>query len=200
MRSRTPDQELRERLGLNKIKLTEDYNDWVEVILDPKLVAQAETMAKFQEEESKRLGLRDNSIDQDAEQSLIRTFNSKQFEFALQQYGGGTARVTNPGEFHDYPDVGGVNARYTFDHQDSLMILKKDQGQVPLVFGCGVSPNFYIMGWTIPDYAKQYIYRMNMNRESYSTGILNGIKDHECCAFSRQWLFPMWSLNKDLLK
>lgn len=203
MSNRDKIKSLRDRLGIDKIKLTEDFKDWVEVDLNPQDMAQAEKEARYQETYSREQGFKNNSIDQDFEEGVKRSIRAKQFEYALKQYGGGTARVVKVNEFHDYPDVGSCNARFTFDHQDSLMIMKKDQGQVPLIFGTGknsTSSIFYIMGWVIPDYARQFIYTMNVAREVPNVGILNNMQPHECCAFSRQWLYPIKILNPELLK
>jgi hypothetical protein len=61
-------------------------------------------------------------------------------------------------------------------------------------------PNYFLMGWFIPDYAKQFVYRINLGRDEFGDGFLNEMKPHEACTFSKQWLFPMWSFNKELIK
>ena len=46
----------------------------------------------------------------------------------------------------------------------------------------------------------QFIYRINLGREELGDGFLNNMQPHEACTFSKQWLFPMWSFNKELIK
>lgn len=187
------------RLNMKGLTLTEQ-KDWPLVVISPEEVEDAIRIGKIQEEDSKRMGLHDNAFDGGDGKSLARTITSKQAEFAVRRFGGGTARVTQPNEFHDYPDVGQTNVRHVNDPQDGMMIMKRDQGKVPMILVTGSSPNFYLMGWMIPDYAKQIIYRINLGREEPTFGFLQEMKDHECCTYSKQWLFPMWSFNKDLIK
>lgn len=192
-------KEFIQRLDIKSIVLTSE-SDWQQVILNDKDMEHAKNVAIFQQEESLRMNLKSTSIDSDYEKSLVRNIAAKQFEYALRQYGGGTARVTNPNEFHDYPDVGQVNARFVFDKDDGLMIMKRDQLKVPMILGTGEPPHFYLMGWVIPAYAKYMIYRINMGREEATAGFLRNMQDHEACTVSRQWLLPMWSFNKELIK
>lgn len=192
-------REFAKRLNIVGIPLTEE-KDWELVTISQKEIDESVRMGNIQETDSKANGLKDNSFDGGDGKSLLRTIVSKQAEFAVQLYGGGTARVTQPNEFHDYPDVGGVNVRYVFDKEDGLMIMKRDQGKVPMILVTGDSPNFYLMGWVIPDYAKYNIYKINSGRESPIAGFLHNMKDHEACTYSKQWLMPMWSFNKELLK
>lgn len=174
--------------------------DWSKVTITSEEVEEAILLGKKQENDSKERNLNDNSFDGGGDKSLQRTIASKQAEFAVRKFGGGTARVTQPNEFHDYPDVGQVNVRYVFDPEDGLMIMKKDQGKVPMILVTGNCPDFYLMGWIIPDYAKYIIYRINLGREEPVVGFLNKMKEHEACTYSKQWLLPMWSFNKELLK
>ncbi len=187
------------RLNMAGLRLTEK-SDWIPVTIPADKVAESIAMATKQEADSKSANLNDGSFMNDSQQSLECTTQSKAAEFAVQVWGGGTARVTQPNEFHDYPDVGQVNVRHVNDEEDGLMIMKRDQGKVPIILVTGKMPNFYLMGWTIPDYAKQVVYRINLGREEVSFGFLSDMKDHEACTYSKQWLFPMWSFNKDLIK
>lgn len=187
------------RLNIVGISLTED-NDWVPVTITQKEIDESIRIGNLQENESKVKKLKDNSFDGGNGKSLERTIVSKQAEFAVQLWGGGTARVTQPNEFHDYPDVGQVNVRYVFDKEDGLMIMKRDQGKVPMILVTGQSPTFYLMGWVIPDYAKYVIYKINSGRETPIAGFLHNMKDHEACTYSKQWLLPMWALNPNLIK
>jgi len=192
-------KDLYERLGMKNIQLT-TKSDWVKVTISAEEVEDAKKIGELQQKQSKDMGCKDNSITKNSELSLHYTVISKQAEFAVKRFGGGTARVTAPGEFHDYPDVGSVNVRYTFDLEDSLMIMKKDQGLVPLVFVGGISPNFLLLGWTIPNYAKYVTYKINCGKENFSFGIIHDMRPHEAVCFPKSMLMPMWSINKDLLK
>ena len=187
------------RLNMKGIRLTEK-EDWISVTISQEKVDESIRLATKQELDSKSMGLKDGTFLNSTEQSLYCTIESKGAEFAVQTWGGGTARVTQPNEFHDYPDVGKVNVRHVNDSEDGLMIMKRDQGKVPIVLVTGKMPNFLLMGWIIPDYAKQFIYRINLGRDEQIFGFLNEMKDHESCTFSKQWLFPMWSFNKELIK
>lgn len=188
-----------ERLCLKGVKLT-DREDWIPITIPQHLVDLSIKLGTKQEDDSRDNELYNHAFQNTKEESLACTIESKGFEYAIQTWGGGTARVTQPNEFHLYPDVGQVNARHVNDPEDCLMIMKRDQGKVPIILGTGKMPNYFLMGWTIPDYAKQYIYRMNLGRDEFGDGFLNDMKDHEACAFSKQWLFPMWVLNKELVK
>lgn len=192
-------KELFERLGMKGLRLT-DRDTWIEVIIPQDKVDESKRLAKIQEDDSRDSELYDNAFQNTTEESLDCTTQSKGAEFAVQVWGGGTARVTLPGEFHKYPDVGKVNVRHINDPEDGLMIMKKDQPDVPIILVCGKMPKYFLMGWTIPAWAKQYIYRMNLNREKFGDGFLYNMRNHEACTFSKQWLFPMWSFNKELIK
>lgn len=192
-------KELFIRLGMKGLTLTEK-TDWIEVVIPQIKVAESIRLAKIQEDESRDSELYDNAFQNSHEESLICTTESKGAEFAVQEWGGGTARVTQPNEFHKYPDVGQVNVRHVNDPEDGLMIMKKDQEKVPIILLTGKMPKYFLMGWFIPAYAKQFIYRINLGREKVGDGFLNEMKPHEACTFSKQWLFPMWSFNKELIK
>lgn len=190
------------RLNMVGVRLTSE-TDWVEVIISPSEVAEGIRLGTLQEAESKKLGLRDRSFSGDEGDSLARSIAAKQAEFAVQTYGGGTARVVGINEFHDWPDVGQVNVRYTFNKGYGLILTNRDQGKVPMVLVTGRSPKFLLMGWYIPDYAKQMIYKVHQGRteDAPSTfGFLHEMKDHEVCQINMQMLMPMWSFNKELIK
>jgi hypothetical protein len=191
-----------QRLRMKGVRLTSEA-DWEKVIISPKDVAEGIRLGTLQEAESEKLGLRDRSFSGDEGDSLARSIAAKQFEFAIKQWGGGTARVVQINEFHDFPDVGKVNARYTFNTGYGMIITNRDQGKVPMILGTGRCPEFYLMGWFIPDYAKQIIYKIHQGRNEdceSEFGFLQEMKDHECCQLNMQMLMPMWSFNKELLK
>ena len=189
-----------------RLKLMGDLTteaDWVEIIITPEEVEEGIRLGNLQEAESKRLGLNDRSFSGSEEDSLIRSITAKQAEIAVQKFGGGTARIVGINEFHDYPDVGGVNVRYTFNTGYGLMITNRDQGKVPMILVTGRCPNFKLIGWMAPDYAKQWIYKVHQGRcEDCATnyGFLQNMKDHESCQVNAQMLFPMSWFNKELLK
>lgn len=192
-------KELYTRLGIKGLTLTE-RSDWVKVTISDSNIAESKRLAKIQEDDSRDNNLYDNAFQNSREESLRCTTESKAAEFAVQEWGGGTARVTQPNEFHDYPDVGSVNVRHVNDDEDGLMIMKKDQNKVPLILVSGKMPTFYLMGWIIPAYAKHVVYRMNIGRDNFGDGFLNNMQPHEACTYSKQWLIPMSFLNKDLVK
>lgn len=187
------------RLEMKGLVLTTE-KDWIDVTIPPDKVMLSINLATKQEIDSHKMGLKNGTFQNTVEESLYCTTESKGAEFAVQEWGGGTARVTQPNEFHDYPDVGQVNVRHVNDPEDGLMIMKRDQLKLPIILVTGKMPNFRLMGWFIPAYAKQFIYRINLGREEPSDGFLNKMQNHEACTFSKQWLFPMWSFNKDLIK
>lgn len=190
------------RLNMKGIRLTSDA-DWVDVTISQKDIDEGIRIGTLQEDESKKRGLNDRSFSGDEGDSLARSIAAKQFEFAIREFGGGTARVVQVNEFHDYPDVGKVNARYTFNPGYGMIITNRDQGKVPMILGTGKCPTFRLMGWFIPDYAKQIVYKVHQGRnESCETqyGFLQEMKGHECCQLNMQMLFPMWSFNKDLIR
>lgn len=190
------------RLNMKGVRLTSEA-DWVDVTISPQDVQAAIDLGTNQESESKKLGLNDRSFSGDEGDSLARSIAAKQFEYAIREWGGGTARVVQVNEFHDYPDVGQVNARFTFDPGYGLILTNRDQGKVPMILGTGRCPNFRLMGWFIPDYAKQIVYKVHQGRNDTSEtewGFLQEMKDHECCQLNMQMLFPMWSFNKELIK
>jgi len=190
------------RLNMKGVRLTSEA-DWITVKISDQDVQAAISLGNLQEIESKKNGLYDRSFSGDEGDSLARTIAAKQFEYAIREWGGGTARVVGVNEFHDYPDVGQVNARFTFDPGYGLILTNRDQGKVPMILGTGRCPNFKLMGWFIPDYAKQIVYKVHQGRDENSEtqwGFLQEMKDHECCQINSQMLFPMYTLNKELVK
>lgn len=184
------------------IRLTSEA-DWIKVTLNAQDVQTGIDLGTLQEIESEKLGLRDRSFSGDEGDSLARSIAAKQFELACRQWGGGTARVVQINEFHDFPDVGQINCRYTFNPGYGMIITDRDQGKVPMILGTGRCPEFYLMGWFIPDYAKQFIYKIHQGRNEdceSEFGFLQEMKSHECCQLNMQMLMPMWSFNKELLK
>lgn len=190
------------RLNLKGVRLTSE-EDWINITISAQEIQDGIDIGTYQEEESKRRGLNDRSFSGDEGDSLLRSITAKQAEFAVQRYGGGTARVTQVNEFHDYPDVSGVNVRYTFNPGYGLMITNRDQGLVPMILVTGKCPDFRLMGWCVPDYLAQTLYKVHSGRcEDCSTeyGFLQEMKSHERCQCNMQMLFPMKYLNKELIK
>lgn len=184
------------------VRLTSEA-DWEDVTITSQEIEEGIRLGTSQEEESKNLGLNDRSFSGDEGDSLQRSIAAKQAEFAVRRWGGGTARVVQVNEFHDFPDVGQVNVRYTFNPGYGMIITNRDQGKVPMILLTGKCPTFRLMGWFIPDYAKQIIYKIHQGRtEDCETefGFLQEMKSHECCQLNMQMLLPMWSFNKNLLK
>jgi hypothetical protein len=176
---------------------------WESITLDSSEVQQGIELGTLQESESLKLGLKDRSFDGTKEDSLKRSIAAKQFEIAIKKWGGNTAQVIGINQFHDFPDVGKCNARFTFDSGYGLMITNRDQGLVPMILGTGNCPNFKLMGWCVPDFMKQMIYKIHQGRtEDCQTafGFLQEMKEHEAFHLPMQVLMPMYLLNKDLLK
>lgn len=191
-----------QRLRMKGVRLTSEA-DWEKVILTPQEVQTGIDLGTLQEAESAKLGLRDRSFSGDEGDSLARSIAAKQFELAVRKWGGGTARVVQINEFHDFPDVGEVNCRYTFNTGYGMIITDRDQGKVPMILGTGRCPEFFLMGWFVPDYAKQIIYKVHQGRNDECEsefGFLQVMKDHECCQLNMQMLMPMKWFNKELIK
>ena len=190
------------RLNMKGVRLTSEA-DWIDVTISPQDIQAAIDLGTLQEYESKKNGLNDRSFSGDENDSLARSIAAKQFEYAIREWGGGTARIVQVNEFHDFPDVGQVNARFTFNVGYGLILTDRDQGKVPMILGTGRCPNFRLMGWFIPDYAKQIVYKVHQGRNDECEtpwGFLQEMKDHECCQLNMQMLFPIWSFNKELIK
>src|SRR5271156_5220912 len=146
-------QENISRLGIEGLVLTRE-TDWVKVHISPEDMITGKQQGIYQEEQSARMGLRDNSFYPDGKTKLERAIAGKQAELGVKQYGGGTARVVRINEFHDFPDVGQVNVRFTFNAGYGIVLTKKDcieGGKVPMILCTGNPPDIYLMGWIIPD-------------------------------------------------
>src|ERR1700676_5505772 len=100
---------------------------WVPITISAQEEREAEDMGILKEAESKRLGLKSRSFSGDVGDALARSIAAKRFEFAIRRWGCGTARVVKINEFHDFADVGLVNARYTFNPGYGMMITDRDQ-------------------------------------------------------------------------
>ena len=191
------------RLNIKNLSVLNREKDWVTVTINQQEIDEGIYLGTLQEEESKKRGLKDRSFTGDDRDSLTRSIAAKQFEFAIRRYGGGTARVVQVNEFHDHPDVGEVNARFTFNPGYGLIITNRDQGLVPMILGTGKCPEFKLMGWIIPDFARQFIYKVHQNRNEETEsnfGFLHSMKDHELFQINSQMLLPMSSFNKELIK
>lgn len=176
---------------------------WIPITISNDEVQEGIEIGMLQESESKKLGLKDNSFSGDEQESLNRSITAKQAEIAVRKWGGGTARIVQVNEFHDHPDVSQVNVRYTFNPGYGLMLTNRDQNSVPMILCTGKSPNFYLMGWIIPSYAKYFVYKVHQGRNEdceSSFGFLQKMKDHEACHIPMQNLLPMSYLNKELVK
>lgn len=190
------------RLNMKGVVLNHE-NLWVPVRISPEEVQEAIEIGTLQEEESKKLGLNDRSFSGDEGDSLARSIAAKQFEFAIRRWGGGTARIVKVNEFHSMPDVGKVNARFTFDPGYGMMITVKDQGLVPMILGTGKCPDFFLMGWCVPDFMKQVVYKVHQGRSpdcQTQFGFLQEMKPHEAFQVNMQMLLPMHYFNKELVK
>jgi len=176
---------------------------WVPVTISEEEVQLGIELGTLQEKESEKLGLKDRSFFGDKSDSLKRSIAAKQFEIAVSRWGGGTAKVIGINQFHDAPDVGQINCRFTFSSDYGLMITNRDQGLVPMVLGTGNCPNFFLMGWCVPDYMRQMIYKVHQGRDEHCQsqfGFLHEMKDHEAFQINMQLLLPMSYFNKDLVK
>ena len=177
---------------------------WITVELNQQEMQKGIDLGELQESESKRLGLKDRSFSGDAADSLRRSILAKQFEIAICKWGGGTARIVGINEFHDYPDVGQVNARFTSNPGYGLMLTVKDQNNVPIILGTGGENGaFKLIGWAIPSFVKQTIFKIHQGRSDgceVQYGFLNQMKGHEACHLNNQFLLPMRFFNKELIK
>jgi hypothetical protein len=179
---------------------------WVSVTISQDEIQLGIDMGTLQESESARLGLNDRSFSGDEGDSLARSIAAKQSELAVVRWGGGTAKVIGINQFHDEPDVisvnGGVNVRYTADPGYGLVLTNRDQNLIPMILITGKCPDFKIMGWIIPAFAVQFLYKVHSGRcEDCQSeyGFLQRMKEHERCHINMQSLFPPWSFNKNLI-
>lgn len=176
---------------------------WVPITISQKEVQLGINMGKLQESESKKLKLKDRSFHGTPIDSLNRSIAAKQAELAVRKFGGSTARVVGINEFHDFPDVGEVNVRYTGDIGYGLVITNRDQGLVPMILVTGSCPDFKLMGWIVPDYIRQMLYKVHQGRNEdcqSEFGFMASIKEHEAFQVSMQCLLPMKYINMELIK
>ncbi len=190
------------KVDMTGITLTSEA-DWIKVTISPQEIQLGIEEGTLQEEESKRRGLKDRTFSGDEGTSLDRSIAAKQAEYAVRRFGGGTARVTRVNEFHDFPDVGGANVRYTFNTGYGLIFTNRDQNKVPMILVTGKCPDFYLMGWHAPGYAKQIVYKVHQGRTEdcqVQYGFLQEMKDHEACQVNMQMLMPMAWFPMHLIK
>lgn len=179
--------------------------DWIPVVLEDDLCALAIEKGTLQEEQSKRFRLKDRAIDKSPERSLRCSIGAKRAEYAVHQYFGRQARVTEPGEFHDYPDVGQVNVRFIGDPQDGLMIQERDQGDVPMVLCTSFDPTFsdktiWLVGWGETDLLRRHFYMINQFRPNPNWGLMgNDLEPHEQFIYPRAMLNRMKTLSKEFV-
>ena len=190
------------RLNMKGLILNNE-SQWVPITISPEEVKLGVDMGTLQESESVKLGLKDRSFSGNKNDSLNRSIAAKQAELAVRRFGGNTARVVGINEFHDFADVGQVNVRYTFDVGFGLMITNRDQGLVPMVLVTGKCPDFKLMGWIVPDYMRQMLYKVHQGRNEdcqSEFGFLQEMKEYEAFQVNMQCLLPMKYLNKELVK
>jgi hypothetical protein len=178
--------------------------DWIPVVLADDLDALAIQQGTYQEEQSKKRRLNDRSIDKNPEASLRRTIGSKRSEYAFHQWSGRQARVTLPGEFHDYPDVGQCNVRNINDPEDGLMIQERDQGELPMVLTVIKDPLFrdktvWLIGWGMTDLLRRNFYLINQQRAVKNWGMISNMQPHEQFVYPRSMLNPMKTLSKEFV-
>lgn len=178
--------------------------DWIPVILSSENIRMAVQAGHLQEEQSKQRNLKDRSIDQNAEASLKRSIFSKYSEYAVSQWAGNIARVTKPGEFHDYPDVGQCNVRFIGDPEDGLMLHDKDQGELPMILTTSKDLSFqdktiWLIGWGMTDLLRRTFYLVNQFRENKNWGMISNMQPHEQFIFPRSMLNPMKTLSKEFV-
>lgn len=189
---------------LSKCLVTTE-EDWVPVVLDDDLAALAIEKGILQEEQSKKRRLRDRAINKDPEASLKHTVFSKRSEYAVHQYFGRTARVTQPGEFHKWPDVGQANVRWIGDPTDGLMIQDNDQGELPIILTTSKDLTFtdktiWLIGWGLTDQLRRVFYLINQSRQIKNWGKMGGdFEKHEQFIYPRSMLNPMKWMDKEMM-
>lgn len=184
------------------IVTTED--DWIAVVLDDDLAELAIKQGSLQEDQSKHRKLNDRSIDQDPGRSLRCSIGSKRAEYAVHQYFDRVPRVTLPGEFHDWPDVGQCNVRFMGDPEDNLCIQDNDQGELPMILATSKDKSFkdktiWLIGWGMTDLLRKNFVLINQFRENKNWGIIAGIQPHEQFFYPRKYLNPMKTLSKEFM-
>lgn len=178
--------------------------DWEPVRLKSEYIRLAQEKGSLQERQSKERNLRDRAINKDPQASLTNTILSKYAEYAVRQYTGDVARVTNPGEFHDYPDVGQCNVRFIGDPEDGLMIQDGDQGELPMVLATMKDATFtdetvWLIGWGMTDQLRRLVYLINSQRANKSWGMIANMESHEQFVYPRSMLYPMRTLSKEYI-
>lgn len=187
---------------LSKCLVTTEI-DWIPIVLEPQLCALAKQQGEAQEEMSKARGLRDRAINQNTDDSLRHSIFSKRSEYAIHQWAGKLARVTLPGDFHKYPDVGQVNARWIGDPTDGLMIQDNDQGDMPMVLTTSKDLEFkdqtiWLIGWGMTDLLRRHFCMINQFRENKNWGRMGSdFEAHEQFIYPRAMLNPMKTLSKE---
>lgn len=184
--------------------LVTSIKDWVPVVLDDDLCNLSIEMGTLQEDQSKQRNLNDRAIDKDPARSLRCTIGSKRAEYAVHQYFDRIPRVTKPGEFHDWPDVGQVNVRFMGDPEDGLMIQERDQGDLPMVLTTSFDPQFkdktiWLVGWGMTDLLRRTFFLVNQFRENKNWGMIDNMQPHEQFVFPRSMLNPMRTLSKEFV-
>lgn len=188
---------------LSKCLVTEEI-DWIPIVLKEEYISQAYELGIEQKVMSKERNLRDRSIDKSEKAAEHRNVFGKYAEFAVKQWAGDVARVTLPGEFHDWPDVGQVNVRFIGDSEDGLMIHDGDQGELPMVL-CTVKDvsfkdkTIWLVGWGMTDHLRRHIYLINLFRPNKEFGSIGTILPHEQFVYPRKMLYPMKTLSKEFV-
>lgn len=193
----------------NKVDITKcavlTEKEWAPVILTETNIALAKEMGMKQFHQSREMGLKDRTIFNTDAQDLNCQVWSKLGEFAIYQYFGEQARVTNPGEFHDYPDVGQVNARHMMDPTDGFIIQVKDQDEVPMILTTTKDKTFndktiWLIGWGITAQMRRNQYMFNQFRENPTWGTMGrDFEAHEQFIYPRSMLNPIYMLSKEFV-
>src|SRR5579864_3950824 len=171
--------------------------DWVPIVLDNDLEALSVKQGILQEEQSKQRNLNDRAINKDPEVSLRHTIFSKRSEYAVHQHYDRIPRVTLPGEFHGWPDVGQCNVRFIGDPTDGLMIQDRDQGELPMILTTCKDLSFkdrtiWLIGWGLTDQLRRVFYLINSSRSIKNWGKMGGdFEPHEQFIYPRSMLTPM---------
>jgi hypothetical protein len=184
--------------------LVTNQNDWIPVVLDADLEQLSVELGTLQERQSKERRLKDRAIDKNPEASLRRTIASKRAEYAVHQHYGRIARVTQPGEFHDWPDVGQCNVRFVGDPNDGLMIQDRDQGDLVTILCASKDitlqdKTVWLVGWGLTDLLRRTSYKINQGRDVPAFGIIGNMQPHEQCCFPSTMLNPMITLSKEFV-
>lgn len=179
--------------------------DWVPIVLEDNYIQEAKRMGKLQYEQSRKWNLKSTTIHNTEEEDFNLQVWSKFMEFAIKQWAGGIARVTNPGEFHDWPDVGQANARFILDPKDGLMIHDGDQGELPIILGTTKDISFkdktiWLIGWGMTDLLRRHYVMINQFRENKNWGKMgNDFLPHEQFIYPRAMLNPIKTLSKEFI-